>query len=67
MKNLFKLSLAVVGITMATLAGSSNVKAKSATGFEDVLAPEGAGCVGEKGTCGRTSSGTTLYGKWREW
>lgn len=59
MKNFLKLGLVVVGFALAIIATTEKVSAK--------VAPDGAGCVGESGTCGRTASGTTLYGKWREW
>lgn len=65
MKNFLKLGLVVVGFTMATLA--STEKASADISKDDSLVVGGAGCVGESGTCGRTSNGTTLYGKWREW
>ena len=67
MSKLFKLGLAVVGFTIAMLVSSQKLSASNGIPSDGIDSTDGAGCVGEKGICGRTPEGTTLYGKWREW
>ncbi|SOU86485.1 hypothetical protein [Tenacibaculum dicentrarchi] len=61
MKNLFKLGLVVLGFTLATIATTEDVQAKS----QKIAPSPSGGCVGS-GQCGVTSQGTILIGKWRE-
>ncbi|MDR2205383.1 MAG: hypothetical protein LBE36_04430 [Flavobacteriaceae bacterium] len=60
MKELFKISLAFVGIVSATIATSSNLKAN------DTGKVAGGYCRNTTATCGRTAGGTTVYGTWTE-
>jgi len=66
MKNLFKLSLVIVGFALATIASSNDVKANS-NSTKNVIQPisDYGGCYGD-GDCGTTRNGTRLNGKWRE-
>ena len=60
MKNILKLGLVLCGFTLATIATTTEVKAK-----ETITNVAAGGCVGN-GACGMTSQGTSLIGKWRE-
>jgi hypothetical protein len=57
MKNILKLGLVVCGFALATYATTTEAKAYEA--------PSGGGCY-NSGSCGVTSNGTILIGKWRE-
>lgn len=60
MKNVLKLALVIWGFALATIASTTDVKAT------DKPAVAGnPGCY-STGTCGVTTNGTILYGRWRE-
>lgn len=61
MKNVLKLTLAVCGFALATIASTSEVKA----GDKPSSIPGNPGCY-SSGQCGVTANGTILIGSWRE-
>lgn len=61
MKNLFKISLAVAGLVSATIVSSGKLSAT-----ETSKIAKGGHCAPTSANCGRTASGTILYGSWYE-
>jgi hypothetical protein len=57
MKKYFKIAFVAAGIAIASFSSLKKAHATAVVAFGD--------CVGN-GDCGKTSSGTALYGKWHE-
>jgi hypothetical protein len=66
MKTIFKLTMICTGIVLASLFSTTTAKVEDPSNPPVDYGPGFSGCLGEEGTCGITTKGTKLVGKWVE-